>query len=214
MPACFGAAIVNYGGAGVQSSQVSGVTHFAFQDAMTTNRTLASSGGSFDRIGVVSSDQYGGAQGNAVYGTAGRTAEGTTKATFTLNTPSSYFGFWWSAADAENVVTFYDGKNVVMTLTTADLQNALGGCSAGNAYCGNPNNGLDNGELFAYVNIYGTGTTKFTSVEFANTMRTGFEFDNLAFGTASVPEPTTLGLAAGALVGLGALVARRRNTKA
>jgi hypothetical protein len=128
-------------------------------------------------------------------------------------------GFWWSAADPNNVFTLYSGNNAVLTMTNQTLINALGSCHAPNAYCGNPNNGQDPNELFAYVNIWGTNGSTFTAAQFRQLSSSGgFEFDNVATAgdppagdPPSVPEPGTWASASLGLIGLGALVKRRRQ---
>jgi hypothetical protein len=97
----------------------------------------------------------------------------------------------------------------------------------GSAYMGNPNNGLDGSEKFAYLNIIGTGGTTFDKVLFLNaTTGTGFEADNFSVRATAVPlaypgtsisgaffatpEPSSLILVTLGL--LGGLVARRRSS--
>ena len=127
--------------------------------------------------------------------------------TLTFKGPESYFGFWWSAADANNTVTFYSGSNA---LATYNESSAFSFTSPGDAYYGNSNNGGDTGEPFAYFNFSGTAGTTFTSVVFSNngTTGTGFEADNFSLG--SVPEPSSLSLGVSSLA-ICALAMRRRR---
>lgn len=202
----FGAAstLVNFSAAGVQNTQVAGTTNFSFNSLQHGYSTAAVSVpgiGSFNGLAVENSGQFGGAAGHSKYGVVGYS--GNSNATLNFAGPASYIGFWWSAADAENTVTLYSGKDAVLTLTGSDLVKSLGSCSSGNAYCGNPNNGLDPNELFTYVNIFGQNGTTFSSISFQNGPETGFEFDNLAYiDPPEVPEPATWSALA---LGLGTL---------
>ncbi len=202
----FGSAstMVNFSAAGVQNTEVSGTTNFSFNNLQTgydTSTVDAGGIGQFNGLAVENAGQYGGAAGNSKYGVVG--FPGNTSATLTFSGPASYFGFWWSAADAQNGVTLYSGKNAVLTLTGSDVAKSLGACGSGNAYCGNPNNGQDRSELFTYVNIFGTNGTQFSSASFTNGPSTGFEFDNLSYiDPPAVPEPATWSFLA---LGLGVL---------
>jgi hypothetical protein len=202
----FGAAstLVNYSAAGVQNTQVAGTTDFSFnnlQHGFSAAAVDVPGIGAFNGLAVENSGQFGGAAGHSKYGVAGY--PGNSNATLTFGGPASYVGFWWSAADAQNTVTLYSGKDAVLTLTGSDLVKSLGACGSGNAYCGNPNNGLDPNELFTYVNIFGQNGTKFSSISFQNGPGTGFEFDNLAYiDPPDAPEPATWACLA---LGLGTL---------
>jgi hypothetical protein len=131
--------------------------------------------------------------------------------------PVSYLGFWWSAADPNNVFTLYSGRDAVLTMTDQTLIHALGSCRLPNAYCGNPNDGQDPGELFAYVNIWGTNGMTFTSAKFHQMNDAGgFEFDNIAYldppGGSSVPEPGTWASLGVGLIALGTFFRRTRKS--
>jgi|GEM_PF-696786 len=135
----------------------------------------------------------------------------------------NYFGVWISALDAYNNLTIYDGQNVIAQFNAATLQAQLGSCPA-SAYCGNPTlgeKGADNGELFAYVNVFDLDGY-ITNVVFSDDGATGFESTNDAvayintvhsvgtvLGAQNVGEPGTLAIFGVALIGLG-LVRRRQ----
>jgi hypothetical protein len=183
---------------------------------------------------IMAADRYGGSGGTGDYIVAGNnTAEGNLGA-YQLNLTQSenYFGLWWSAGDAKNVLYFYNGNTLVAQYTTADVVAYAAGCKSTNPSCyGNPSTGplnnKDSGEPFLYLNIFDT-TGTFNTIVFAEAPGSGagFESDNHAvvnltdttptgtpvdtFGTT--PEPSTLGLfgSVGAvLLGLGML--RRRK---
>jgi hypothetical protein len=187
---------------GVQSSTVAGVTNESFNSfgtgqystLQTAVGTLSTSGS----LAIVPADIYGGAGGTGNYFALGAQSGSADPVTLTFRGPESYFGIWWSAADANNTVTFYSGSSALMTYNSAS---AFGFATPGDAYYGNPNNMGDTGEPFAYLNFNVTDGSTFTSVVFSNNgmTGTGFEADNFSIGT--VAEPSSLVLA-----GLGTAV--------
>ncbi|WZO98465.1 PEP-CTERM sorting domain-containing protein [Isosphaeraceae bacterium EP7] len=209
--------------AGVQASQVSGVTTVNFNSQSSgTYSSLVTSIGTINSPGlaIVGANAYGGAGGNGKYFAIGAQS-GSTTATLTLNSSQSYFGFWWSAADPQNKIEFLSGGSVVAQFNPTT---ALGSLSS--AYLGNPNNNLDGGEKFAYLNLYGTQGSSFDQIRFTNQSQgSGFESDNWSVlaastppsgttipgGVTSVPEPSTLVLSAFGVIGLlGASIKRSR----
>lgn len=151
---------------------------------------------------IVAPNAYGGAdQTNYI---AVGAQSGTTSYTLTFDGLQSYFGLYWSAADANNVLEFFDGGTMVGDFTTAT---ALGPLSS--AYLGNPNTGADPGEKFAFLNFNSTSpSTDFTSVEFLNSLGTGFESDNHTI-LAPTPEPSEYGFLLGGVALVGLLIRRR-----
>jgi len=199
--------------AGVQSSTVAGVTTENFNEFSTGHySSLTTAVGTLSTTGhfaIVEANEYGGAGGAGNYFSVGAQSGSAAPVTLTLNGAQTYFGIWWSAGDAENVLRFYSGATLLGTYTTAS---ALGSLSS--AYNGNTNNrSLDPGEKFAYLNFIGTSGTTFNKIVFSNsgTTSTGFESDNWSV-TASVPEPSSLVLAGTALA-MGALVHLRRRRR-
>ena len=172
---------------GSQQSTIAGVTTQTF-NSIDLGRyksldvgfgTLAS-----DNLQIVRADSYGGAGGSGRYFSVGTQSGGVT-ATLTLNTPQAYFGMWWSAADAQNKLSFLSGGKTVATFDSAA---ALGSLSS--AYLGNPNGSGNGGEKYAYLNFYGTNGTTFDQIIFSNAnMSTGFESDNWSVTTKEVPNP-------------------------
>ena len=129
-------------------------------------------------VQINSADQYGGAGGTGNYGVA------FTKDpyTLTLNHNVNYFGYWLSALDPGNVVTFYN-NGVQVGQVAPDQIAAV--TSLNKAYYGNPNpnfKGQDSGEPFAFVNFYDT-TGTFNEVRFSEVNSGGgYESDNHTVG--------------------------------
>ncbi len=211
----FSSVIVTYDAPGAQTTNVAGASIYSF-DSMAPNRTIepASAFAAFNKLYIVGANEYGGAIGGR-YGVVG-SPTGTANvqsSTLTFANPISYLGFWWSAADPNNVFTLYSGKSTVLTMTNRTLLDALGGCSGSNAYCGNPNTGQDPNELFAYVNIWGNNGSTFTSAKFQQLNYSGgFEFDNVATAgdpssdPPSIPEPSTWAFGGIGLIAFSMLV--------
>lgn len=141
-----------------------------------------------------------------------------------LNAPANYFGMYWAAGDALNQLAFYQGDKLLAQYAVGDVIKFISGDAK---YYGNPNNGSDKSEPFAYLNFYGDKNTTFDHIVFSNTSTgSGFESDNhsMAFldggdtsGTvvstlSGVPEPSTLiAGAVGLFTCAGYQLAKRRR---
>ena len=166
---------------GAQTSSVPNASSISFDNLPTgLSQGLSWSGvGTYDKAYILNADQYGGAGGTGKYdvqstGIGGGNAVPTS--TLTLNTPSAYFGLWWSAGDSTNKLSFYSGSTLVASFTTGNLVNALPA-----SYKGNPTPAyLDKnfGEKYAFLNIYGQGGATWDSIVFTNIGGSGFESDN------------------------------------
>ena len=227
-----------------QSSSIAGVTTETFNSLAVGNRTTAytSAIGTYQTsastpLAVLNADQYGGASGSK-YVSIGAQSGTSAPVTLNLNGNYNYFGFWSSASDNNAGVSFYSGTTLLVRYSTTTLVSFLtaknltalnGSTYKSSAYLGNPNNGLNAGEGFAYVNILAAGIT-FDRVMFDNSgvITSGFESDNhsIANGTViiptnhvamqtlvsvSVPEPGTFSmfLFGGVLLGVGVALKRR-----
>lgn len=227
--------IVSVEAPGVQSSSVSGVTTETFDgfkagiysSLVTSVGTVTSmSPGNFV---IIPADRYGGAGGTGNYFAVGAQAGSAQPARLlTLGGPQSYFGFWYSAADINNQVSFFSGNQLVGTFNTPLVLAALAKLPDGNKYFGNPNNRGDPGEAFVYLNFTGTSGTTISSVVFANSgsTRSGFESDNWSISAAApttipgtiipggvtvTPEPSSMILAGTACLFGGLTYLRRRR---
>jgi len=134
--------------------------------------------GSFDQLYIMRPDQYGGATDATHPNGTDYSVQGVGtpvhSTTLTLSTNSGYFGMWWSAGDAANVLDFYNGTKLVGEFTTANLLTKLG-----TAYNGNPRNtSLDSSEPFAFINFYGDAQTTWNKIVLRNSGTSGFESDN------------------------------------
>ena len=140
----------------------------------------------------------------------------------------NYFGYWLSALDAGNYVTFYGSNGqVLFTFDPQDVIDAIKLSANPGLYYGNPNapyKGKDSGEPFIFLNFFDTNGT-FSKVVFSEVnYGGGYESDNHTVGhylttgqgtvvslihsVTAVPEPSTWAMMLIGFVGLG--VAGRR----
>jgi hypothetical protein len=165
---------------GETNSTLIGTDVFTFDSlktGMQTNVTWTGVG-SFDQLFIKSADAYGGAASDLFPNGSRYSVQGAgTKvlsSTLTLDEASSYFGLWWSAGDARNVLQFYSGDALVAEFTTASLLAPLP-----KDYYGNPlNPSINRGEPYAFINFFGDGSTSWDRIVFTNEGSSGFESDN------------------------------------
>jgi hypothetical protein len=135
----------------------------------------------------------------------------------------NYFGFWLSALDSGNIVTFLRSGLPVFEFTPTNLISLLGACpNALNAFCGNPNPpflGGNAGELYAFLNFTDDSGTFDRIVFTENPTVGGYESDNhtVGFVTGSsgtpipTPEPMTAALLGAGLAGFALSKGYRRT---
>ncbi|MGI4797754.1 MAG: Npun_F0296 family exosortase-dependent surface protein, partial [Janthinobacterium lividum] len=180
--------------------------------------------GKYSGSSIAAANLYGGAGGSGSYIQALANTVGYTITLATSRVPGvNYFGYWLSALDAGNQLTFKRDGAVVGSYSSADLVAALGACSASNPFCGNPTTrfkGQDSGEAFAFVNFVDLNGF-FDEIDVYEKPATGnYESDNhtVAYcptpsacvnGTA-IPEPTPILVIAAATIGLALFRLRHR----
>ena len=187
-------------------------------------------------IQINSADQYGGAGGKGNYIVAFPNTPYTLNLSSDVKGGVNYFGFWLSALDKGNVVTFSDAKNkTLFTFNPQDVINAINTTANPKAYYGNPTNpwNQDKGEPFVFINFFDT-TGAFSKVSFSEVnFGGGYESDNhtvghyatmgkgttvpLSFsagGASAVPEPASWALMILGIGGVGAVLRRRRAMSA
>lgn len=127
--------------------------------------------GTIDQLRIMDPDQYGGAGSSGSFYAA---QFGNSVTTLTLNTPSAYFGIWWSAGDNYNRLSFYLNNVQVGIFTTSSLLSNLP-----NDYFGNPRTGQNTSEAYAFINFFGQSGTNWDKIVFSNTSASSnFESDN------------------------------------
>ncbi len=170
---------------------------------------------------LIGANAWGGAGGSQYIKTNGSATSYSLKLSQAVN----YFGLWFSALDPGNSLSFYNGNTLVRTFSPTNFISMVGACpTAGNPFCGNPNNGLDSVEQFAYLNFYDTNGT-FDTIVFSQLLNSGeFESDNHAIanltaapsGTlidADAPEPASLFLVGTGIFSLAAGIRYRFSEK-
>jgi T5SS/PEP-CTERM-associated repeat protein len=143
--------------------------------------------GSYDHLLVRTADAFGGAGGKGTYMTVNTAINaGSQPTTLTLATPQRYFGLWWSAGDPNNLLSFYSGSKLIETFRTNDVVNFINAQPNKSAFYGNPNNGQNKGEPYAFLNFYADPSNPsltFNRIVFSNVGSSGFEQDNHTIAT-------------------------------
>ncbi|MDP9095678.1 MAG: hypothetical protein M3N26_03830 [Pseudomonadota bacterium] len=147
-------AIVMHYATTIGTESFDGRTSGSFSTSFNSAGTIT---GTYSGGTIASADLFGGAGGTGRYIEALANTAGYTITLATSGIPGvNYFGYWLSAVDAGNQLTFKRAGTVVGTYSPSKLAAVLGDCSASNAYCGNPNTafrGQDRGEAFTFVNF-------------------------------------------------------------
>ena len=222
---------VTYEAAGVQNSTATfsskGVETF---DGLNTGNQAISTDfgtngvitGTYSNVDVLGADQYGGANGAGNYASTSNSTGYTLNLSTTDANGINYFGFWLSALDKGNQLTFLKNGEVVFAYSAEDIASMFASMPA---YNGNPTDAYngDNGDQpYAFLNFFDQDGT-FDAINFYEQPEVGgYESDNHTVGfftkdsgtVAAVPEPATwaLMLVGFAMVGAAARY-RRRSAK-
>ena len=187
----------------------------------TTQASAYQLAGTYSGVQVNVADQYGGAGGSGNYATTFSSAGyslslSATKTATGLAAPINYFGFWLSALDTGNQVSFYNNTTLVYSFSPTQVQALLAGQSG---FLGNPNapyKGMNGGQEYVFLNFYDT-IGSFNRIVFAESPQVGgYESDNQTIGYyltqtgTDVPEPATFTLFGSALTAMALLRRRAR----
>ena len=190
--------VFTFENAGVQGTTVSGTTTETFDSLSlgALSGSILGGAGSLSSGGaVISPTSAGGAFGGAGTGTpasitqfysVGSQSGNAGPVNLTFSTPEHYFGMYWMAGDRFNTLSFYNGATLLGSYTVASILSSLP-----SGYFGNPNNGLDPSEPFAYLDFTTTGADAISKVVFDNSgsLASGFEMDNFSVTTQQITPP-------------------------
>jgi hypothetical protein len=225
--------LVTYEAPGVQNTTAtfsySGVETFnektvANNQSFTTNFGTAGYPtvitGAYSGVDIYSADVWGGAGGTGNYAVTFSTSGYSLNLSTSDGSAIDYFGFWLSALDSGNQLSFYNGSTLVYSFDPNDVLNLLAASPNDSAYFGNPNGGGNSPQPYVFLNFYDLDKTGFTQVVFSENPEVGgYESDNHTVGyykttpgtpVVPVPEPITLTLLGMGFAGLG--VIRRRKS--
>ena len=175
--------------------------------------------GKYSSVQIGSADKYGGATGEGSYAVAFEKSPYQLTLTKTPDGNGiNYFGYWLSALDKGNTVTFFKGDKVVGEFDSSKVFESISGMKE---YVGNPTKpfyGGNDSEPYAFVNFFDVNGSfdriAFKEVNFGG----GYESDNHTVGLfsdiPSVPEPETYALMLAGVAAIGMKVRRRSATQA
>jgi hypothetical protein len=170
-------------------------------------------------------DQYGGAGGDGRYAVTFGNPGYTLDLTTSLPGGVTYFGFWLSALDGGNSISFFQGGALLFTFNAFDARNFINSLPNASSYYCNPTAafaGQNCNEPYAFLNFYARGSTRFEQVTFNQLIGGGYESDNHTVGRwtrisgtvipiagSVVPEPQAWMMLMAGFALVGALNRRR-----
>lgn len=119
---------------------------------------------------------------------------GTGSIVDTLNTPSTYFGFYWGSLDSYNDLKITESNGAVFNMTGSELASDY--------------HVTANGNCSYFFNFFADPGTTIESVEFSSSTNS-FEIDNVATASAT-PEPATIAMLTGGLLICAGSIRRRK----
>ena len=158
--------------------------------SVTNDNTTYSYGNDLE---IKSANQWGGAEGSKFI--TQEVLQSIRSYSLTVSEDQKYFGFWWSAGDPYNQITFKNDGEEVASFKTADMVNFINssGTVESSAYHGNPAYSGDNtghlNEPFSFVNVFFGEGMAYDEIVVATLTEGGsaFESDNHTF--SAIPQP-------------------------
>ncbi len=183
--------------------------------------------GVYRNVTILPQDQYGGANGKGNYAVTFDEKGYTLDLYSNIEGGVNYFGYWLSALDKGNSVTFFSKDQKLFTFNPSDVIDAVNRAKDPKQYYGNPNEafkGQNEGEPYVFVNFF-NDKGSFDKIVFAeNPLGGGYESDNHTVGhfltkgsgtvvpISGVPEPTSWAMLIAGMGMVGMASRRRRGT--
>jgi PEP-CTERM motif len=185
--------------------------------------------GTYTGVQIKTVDRFGGAGGTGKYAVTFSSTGYSLDLSATTG-KVTYFGFWLSALDRGNQVSFFKGSENLFTFSATDARNFINSLPNKASYFCNPNRAFANqncGEPYAFLNFYARGGASFDRIVFAeNPQVGGYESDNHTVGrwnrisgtlieipgtlSGGVPEPSSWAMLIAGFGLVGAGMRRRR----
>jgi hypothetical protein len=199
--------------------------------------------GVYNNVQINTPDQYGASGGVGKYAVAFQSDPYELRLSTSLPGGVDYFGYWLSALDPGNLVTFYSKGQELFQFRPQDVIDAINATGHASEYYGNPNAnflGQDGGEPFVFLNFFDDAGS-FDKIVFQEyNFGGGYESDNHTVGNivvnpgqgtvvplnhsnqpfvpvpnvSGVPEPATWAMMLVGFGGMGAVLRRRRRLAA
>ena len=216
---------------GVETFETAPLGFSSFSTDFGTGGAIA---GKYNNVQVNHADQYGGAGGTGQYAVTFSSAGYSLDLSSTVRGGVNYFGYWLSALDGGNTVSFYSKGKLLFTFNPSDVITAVNSHPNPSAYYGNPNANFihqDSNEPFIFLDFF-SKDRPFDKVVFAERpQQGGYESDNHTVGhyltegtgtsvpvspgsfpAGAVPEPATWAMMLAGFAFVGVNARRRRST--